>query len=198
MLFGITSYSQSFFIKTGKNFTKFNYKNSYAELIDLHSDIGNTYEFGYNVPVKLNRFEYEVGLKLDEFKTYVEAPNKAVDYNLNYLGVNNTLTYSIIGEGRNNGRFNLNAKGGIILSKYVTGKQSILQKNYDLNAFPEFKNLFLIASLGLHAKFLISETMDMSIGYDKTISFLNTGNGNNQSLSFSSNEIKVGIYFLIN
>jgi hypothetical protein len=191
-------HSQSFFVKSGKNYTKINYGNTSTSSIYLHPDIGNTYQFGIYVPIENTRYHYEVGFQLDEYNSYVEAPLAAANYNLNYLGINNSLLYSIIQSGREGRRFSLNAGGGITLSKYVSGKEFVKDKIYDLKSFPEFKNFFLTASLEIQAKLVVFENVDFSIGYDRCVTMLNTGNGNNQSLSFSSNQIKVGVYFLFN
>lgn len=198
LLFGITGYSQAFFVEYGKNFTKFNYRNSNTTSIPLHSDLGNTLQFGYHLPLKNSNFQCAFGLQLDEFNSYVEAQYPAANYNLNYLGINNSILYSIIGSGREGGSFVLNLKGGLLLHKFISGKETIFNKNYDLNSFSEFNKTFLVATFGAQAKVLVSDSVDISLGFDRCISFLNTGNGDNQFLSFSSNQIKLGVYFILN
>lgn len=191
-------HSQALFVKSGKNFTKINYKNKETTSIYLHPDLGNTYQFGIYVPIENTRYHYEVGFQLDEYNSYVEAPLAAANYNLNYLGINNSLRYSIIQSGREGRRFSLNAGVGITLSKYVSGKEFVKDKMYDLKSFPEFKKTFFTGSLGIEAKLIVFENVDFSVGYDRCVTLLNTGNGNNQALSFASNQIKVGVYFLFN
>lgn len=195
--FFISGYSQAFFIESGKNFTKFNFRNANYKIIPLHLDVGNTYHFGYHLPIKETNFQYELGIQFDEFNNYVKSPYPAVDYNLNYLGINNSILYSVIGSRRNNNRVVINLKGGLLLDKLISGKETIQDKNYDLQSFSEFNKFFLVATFGTQAKFFISETVDVTFGYDRLISFINTGNGNNQFLSFSSHQIKLGVYFIL-
>lgn len=197
LLFGITVYSQAFFVESGKNYTKFIYRNSNSKIIPLHSDFGNTLHFGYQLPVNNNGLQYELGLQFDEFNNYVEEPNLAVNYNLNYLGINNSVLYSIIGSGRNNGRLVLNLKGGLLVDKFISGKENIMGKNYDLKKFNEFNKFFLVATFGIQTKFLVSEAVDISLSYDYCNSFFNSGNGNNQHLSFFSHQYKLGVYFIL-
>lgn len=198
-LFGITVHAQSFFIRTGKNYTKFDYQNTQTTPINLHSDVGNSNEVGYTFSIKeANRFNYELGLQLNDFNAYIEAPTTGVTYNLQYVGVNNSLLIGFIKSGRNNDEFSLDCKAGLGVYKYVTGKEAILGKIYDLQSFPEFKNVFVVATVGLQSKFIISDYIDLSLGYDRCLSLYNTGNANGQSLSFTSNQFKVGIHFQMN
>lgn len=198
LLFGITGYTQSFFVESGMNYTKFKYRNSNSiKTIPLHSDFGNTLHFGYQLPVNDNGLQYELGLQFDELNNYVEEPNLAVNYSLNYLGINNSVLYSIIGSGRNSGRIVLNLKGGLLIDKFISGKEYIMGKNYDLKKFNEFNKFFLVATFGIQTKFLVSEAVDISLSYDYCNSFFNSGNGNNQHLSFSSQQYKLGIYFIL-
>jgi hypothetical protein len=199
LLMAFSAHSQSFFIKAGKNYTQFNYRNSQNEIIDLHPDVGNSYELGYVFSNHYSKpFQYELSLKLDEFNAYTEAPISAVTYNIHYLGVYNSLYVPIIDGDRNNKPFTLNIKGGFGLYKSITGKEMILNKIYDLQSFPEFKNVFGVASIGLHSKFVVSDYIDLSLGYDHCMSFFNTGNVNNESLAFTSNQFTIGINFPIN
>ena len=199
LFFGIAAHAQSFFIRAGKNYTKFDYQNAQTIPIDLHSDVGNSYEVGCTFPIKYaNRFHYELGLQLNDFNAYTEAPVSGVTYNLQYFGVNNSLLIGIIDIDRNKDRFSLDCKAGLGIFKYVAGKEAILGKIYDLQTFPEFRNVFVVATIGLQSKFVISDYIDLSLGYDRSMSFLNTGNANYQSLSFTSNQFKVGIHFQMN
>ena len=199
LLFGISVHSQSYYVMAGKNFTKFNYQNAQNIPIDLHSDIGNSYEVGFTFPIKdAKRFQYELCLKFNEYNAYTEAPLDAATYNLSYLGISNSLIVSIIKADRNSDRFFLDFKGGLSLDKYVAGKEAIFGKIYDLQSFPEFRNVFVVASVGLHSKIVISDYIDLSLGYDRCMSFLNTGESNSQSLSYRSNQFKVGLHFQMN
>lgn len=197
-----TSYSQSLFLRTGKNYTKFDFSNAETIPLDLHSDVGNTFEVGVNFIVKdamrSNRFHYELGLKLEDFNAYLEEPYSAVTYNLQYLGINNSLYIAIVAGNRDHNRFMLDVKGGFGLFKYIAGKEMILNKIYDLQSFPEFRNVFGVATLGLHSRIVVSDYFDLGLGYDRSFSFLNTGNVSNKSLSFSSNQYIISIYFPIN
>lgn len=198
-LFCISAHSQSFFVRIGKNFTKFDYQNAQNTPINLNSDIGNSYEVGCTFPIQFSdSFHYEVGLQFDEFNSYTQAPVSAVTYNLQYLGLNNSLRIALLNTDHFRDRFALDFKGGLSIYKYVAGKEEILGKIHDLQMFPEFSKVFLVANIGLHSKFMVSDDMYISLGYDRVLSFMNTGNTNLQTLSFTSNQIKVGVHFEMN
>ena len=198
LLFGINSYSQSFFIKEGKNYTKLKYQNQHVVSIPLHSDIGNSYEIGYVFPIKSAKYlHYELGLQLDEFNAYTQAPVTAVNYNLHYLGINNSLLITLSSTNTAKKRFILDFKGGLNFSKFISGNELILDQFYDLQSFPEFKTILVVGAIGLHSKVAISESVHLSFGYDRYMSFLNIGHLKNDSFSFTSNQFKVGIHFFL-
>lgn len=197
LLFSISVKSQSFFIRGGENYTKFNFKSDQSSPIDLHSDFGISNEVGRTFPIKGNHFYYELGLQFDEFNSYIVAPTSGVKYNFQFLGINNSLLATIVGAHSNQPRFKLDFKGGLNLGKGINGKQEIFGKIYDSSSLPEFTKFYLVAVLGIQSRFIVSDYVNLSLGYDYYMSFLNTGDTDHQSLSFSSNQFKVGIQFQI-
>lgn len=197
--FSCSLFSQSFFIKEGRNYTKFYFQNPQSVVLDIHPYVGNSYEVGCTFPIEdAPRFHYELGLQFDEFNTYVEAPISLATYNAHYLGINNSLLFSIIDSNRDFDRFSLDIKTGINLKKLVDGKEDILGKTYDLNQFEEFNGVFISFLMGLESKFVINDYVDLSLGYERCMSFLNTKDSNFQSLSFQSNQFKIGVHFQLN
>ena len=96
MCMSIITYSQSFFIKSGKNFTNYKYESSMlGTSVKLNSDSGNFYEIGASFPLKVNKkFTYEFGVVLNELNSVVGSPSKAVSYKTEYLGLENGILYT--------------------------------------------------------------------------------------------------------
>lgn len=197
VVLSFSGYSQSLFVRMGKNTTKFKFETINTST-ELKSNIGDSYEVGVSFPLDSeNTISYETALLFNNYNAYLGAPNSELNYSLNYLGIDNSLFYSILGTGRYSGRFVLRLKVGVNCNKMLSGTERIEGKIYELNEFPEFKGILFIGNIGIQTKYAASDVIDLSIGYNRGITLLNTGDIRNQSLSLSSNQIMVGIHFLI-
>lgn len=190
-----SAYSQSFYFKTGKNFSNYVFETSsvgiQSSVVKLQTDSGSYYELGAAIPFDNSRFSYEFGLSLNELNSIVEAPSNAVRYKTEFFGLNNSFNFSVI----KSNRFLWDAKLGFELQSMVFGKQEIEGVLYDLKKFTEFNGLFFRQSFGTQIKLIATSQFNFSIGYDYYYDVFNTKNSSNQSLLINSNQVKFGIYY---
>lgn len=188
-------FSQSLYFKTGKNFTNYIFETSTSGIqsstVRLQSDSGSFFELGAALPFKNTRFSYEFGVSLNELNSLVVSPSKAVRYKTEYVGLDNSVSFSVI----NAKRVLIDAKLGFGLQTIVFGRQEIGGVIYDLKGFSEFNGLFFRQSLGTQIKLVASNQLNFCIGYDFHYDVFNTKNNTNQSLLINNNQIKFGIYY---
>lgn len=200
LLFNFSVYSQMFFVKSGKNYSTYQFKSNYVSS-SVSSDVGDSYEFGYFTALDRKYrgrfteqlFNYEVSITLNDFNALVREPEINIKYNAQYLGIQNVLNYKITGGYRDS--FSFNTRGGISVNKMVFGKEESEGKIYPLNSFDEFNKLIVMASLGMNVVFYMSEDIHFNLGYDRHFTLLNLGN--DYSLSISSNQFKLGLCFSV-
>lgn len=189
------SYSQSFFIHSGKNSSKFKFTTPYSEKV-LSSDIGDSYAIGHSININDTNTDYEIALTLNKFNPYVGSPESEVRYSLNYLGIDNAILYPIIGSSLRSS-FILQLRAGLSFNKLISGIESIEGEIHNVKNFPEFKGLLFIGALGLQSKVIVSDDINLSLGYNYGASLLNTGQIKNESLTITSHQIVVGVHFLL-
>lgn len=191
-----SAHSQSLYFKTGKNFANYVFKSSPSDLqssvVTLQSDTGSFYQLGAAMPLKYSRFSYEFGISLNELNSIVQSPSKAVRYKTDYIGLDNSILFSIVKERS----FSWDVELGLDIQTIVFGKQEIEGVLYDLKRFSEFNGLFFRQSFGTQFKLVASNQMSFCFGYDFYYDVLNTRNNSIQSLKINNDQIKFGIYYL--
>lgn len=191
------AHSQSLYFKTGKNFANYNFEfqngESSQSISKLKSDSGSSFELGVSFPFTTSRFSYEVGVSLNELNSFVEKPLNAVKYKTEFIGIDNAITFSAL----RNKRMSLDAKFGLGFQSIVFGKQETEGKLYDLLGYKEFNGLFIKQSLGAQLKVIASNQFNFSMGYEYHHNLFNTNNNSSQSLYINNNQIKFGVYYLL-
>lgn len=191
-------FSQEIFFNIGKNFTKYDYKDSSGQSnFYLQSGVGSFFELGISKPLK-NKTFYAIGLSLDDYNAI--GSNSVISYrwDTKYLGINSELNYSILPSTiLLNKNFNFFIKIGLKGATIIYGKQEIDGVYYDLVKHKEFSGIVLVPHIGFQAKYSISSFGFLSIGYNFSKS-LNNSNVNGEKLSFDTNQIQLGIHFTIN
>lgn len=188
--------SQSFYFKTGKNFTNYVFESSAmgisSSVVKLQPDSGSFYELGAVVSFGSSRFSYEYGISLNELNSIVESPSKAVTYKTEFFGLDNSFLFSIL----KTKKILWDSKLGFGFHTMIFGKQEIGGTLYDLKKFDEFNGLFLRQSLGTQIKLVLSNQFNLSIGYDYYYNLYNTKSSSNQTLKINNSQIKFGVYYL--
>ena len=190
-MFSAISYSQAYFIRSGKNSSKFKYSTDYSDKV-LNSDIGDSYEIGRSFRINGTTMDNEVALVFNKFNPYVGSPESEVRYSLHYLGIENAILYPII-----ESKFTLLVRAGLSCNKLISGIESIEGELHSVSNFPEFKGLVFMGVLGLQSNLEVNENLNLSLGYNYGTSFINTGHLKSEKLTISRNQFVVGINFML-
>lgn len=194
-------YSQGVYLLIGKNYTSYKLNYSGSDPVNglIKKGEGDSYELGLSfalskkrLPLDRNLF-YTVGLNLNQYNA--EAGNATNFYNwkTEYVGIKNSLVYSFI----KSDKLDLAVKTGLNLETMLSGSQNINNSRYDLTQEKDFRGIILSQSLGISAKYNLTEYGYLSLGYNYNRSF-NLSNNSDKKLSFLTNQILFGISFEIN
>jgi hypothetical protein len=159
----------------------------------LQGGTGSTYEMGYSRPLKNNRFSHTIGVNLNEYNAVAGNMANSYSWNTKYLGVNNSLDFSV----PLTSNFKLLFKAGINLSTIIYGKQIINGAYYDLVSQDEFSGLIFVPYSGLHLKYKLNNLGYLSFGYGISKSLI-LFNISQEKLTNNTNQILFGIHFNIN
>ena len=194
-----TVFSQEIYFTTGKNYTKYIYKDvNLQDNPNLQSGAGNFYEVGFSNASLPKTMSYSLGLSLNDYNAIGGDSTNAYRWDTQYLGVHGGLLFkffSLDTQSKNNVGFF--AKTGLNASTIIYGKQQVNGIYYDLMDQKEFSGIIVESSLGFMVKYGIPSFGGLSIGYDFCQS-LNVTNSSKEKLSFNTNQLELGIHFNIN
>lgn len=192
-------FSQEIYLKTGKNFTKYIYKDDRLQKSpNIQSGTGSFYEVGLQRPFINKKLFYEVGISLNEYNAIGGNSANSYRWDTQYLGLHGGLSYSLLTSKTNlKKNFDLLIKTGLNGQTIIYGKQQLNGVYYDLLHQEEFKGIVLESSLGFTAKYLIASFGDIRLGYNFCQS-INVTNASQEKLSFNTNQIQLGVHFNIN
>ena len=178
----------------GRNFTTYDYTNSEGNSNDnIEGSSGAAYELGYVFSLG-DKLGLAAGLTLNEFNATGGNQVNNYSWETNYLGVQGILKYAILD---NLSGFGLNINGGVNLNHIVNGKQKINGQTFDLTDNDEFKGLFVQPIIGLDAKYQISETFALGLGYHYSKNFGLT-NSTPQKLNFNNSQLQFNLVMSLN
>lgn len=202
LLFVLTTasvFSQEIYFTTGKNFTKYIYKDSNLQTNpNLQSGAGSFYEIGITKPLTKKNIFYSLGLSLNEYNAIGGNTANSYRWDTQYLGVQGGLSYQFYSlKSNSKNSIDFLVKTTLNASSMIYGKEELNGVYYDLKHQKEFSGLVVASSLGLMAKYRLSSFGALSLGYDfgQTINITNTSS---EKLSFNTHQLELGIYFNIN
>jgi hypothetical protein len=184
--------AQEIYLQTGKNFTKYDYKNNTGSSPNLQSGSGNFYEIGYVMTLNNENLKYSVGLSLNEYNAIGGDAFNSYSWNTQYMGIDNTFSIAFV----NWNGLQASANGGLGISTLIYGKQNINGEYLDLASQKEFSGLWIAPKLGLTASYNVDNDIYLSIGYAYSKSF-NMSNSSDEKLSFNNNQIQFGVHFIL-
>jgi len=188
------TYSQEAYFSMGRNFTTYDYTNSEGNSNDnVEGSSGAAYELGYVFSLG-DKLGLAAGLTLNEFNATGGNQVNNYSWETNYLGVQGILKYAILD---NLSGFGLNVNGGVNFNHIVNGKQKINGQTFDLTDNDEFKGLFVQPIIGLDAKYQISETFALGLGYHYSKNFGLT-NSTPQKLNFNNSQLQFNLIMSLN
>lgn len=198
LLATVPLFSQELYFNTGKNFTKYIYKDESLQVNpNIQSGTGNFYEVGLTKPFLNKKFLYEFGLALNEYNAVGGNSAGSYHWDTQYLGAHGGLMYSLLYDKTNPKDFDLLIKTGLNASTIIYGKQEINGVYYDLINQKEFSGIVVESSIGFSAKYAIHSFGALSLGYNFCQS-INITNTSKEKLSFNTHQLELGIHFNIN
>lgn len=192
-------FSQELYFKTGKNFTKYIYKDESLQVNpNIQSGTGNFYEVGLVKPFVNKKFLYSVGLSLNDYNAVGGNSAGSYRWDTQYLGIHGGVLYSLLSDKTSSKKdFDFLIKTGLNGSTIIYGKQEINGVYYDLMHQKEFSGIIVESSIGFTAKYAIPSFGALSLGYNFCQS-INITNTSKEKLSFNTNQLELGVHFNIN
>jgi hypothetical protein len=186
--------AQELFFSNGKNFTKYDYKNSFGNTnSNLRSGEGSFYQLGLDF--KLNKatdkLSYAVSVVYNQFNAEGGTSTANYSWKTNYLGVQNALNYTLF---QNSKSFKVKTKLGIATSTIIKGEQYINNVVFDITNNEEFKGITIQPNVGVDFQYAINQNVRISAGYEFSKAF-NVSNSSSEELSFTNNQIHFGLHF---
>ncbi|WP_396143374.1 hypothetical protein [Flavobacterium sp.] len=186
--------AQELFFSNGKNFTKYDYKNSLGNTnSSLRSGEGSFYQLGLDF--KLNKatdkLSYAVSVVYNQFNAEGGTSTANYSWKTNYLGVQNALNYTLF---QNSKSFKVKTKLGVATSTIIKGEQYINNVVFDITNNEEFKGITIQPNVGVDFQYAINQNVRISAGYEFSKAF-NVSNSSSEELSFTNNQIHFGLHF---
>jgi hypothetical protein len=186
--------AQELFFSNGKNFTKYDYKNSLGNTnSNLRSGEGSFYEMGLDF--KLNKasdkLSYAASVVYNQFNAEGGTSTDNYSWKTNYLGIQNALNYTLF---QNSKSFKVKTKIGVATSTIIKGEQYINNVVYNITKQEEFKGLTIQPNVGVDFQYTINPNVRISAGYEFSKAF-NVSNSSSEELSFTNNQIHFGLHF---
>ena len=186
--------AQELFFSNGKNFTKYDYKNSFGNTnSNLRSGEGSFYEMGLDF--KLNKatdkLSYAVSVVYNQFNAEGGSSTANYSWKTNYLGVQNALNYTLF---QNSKSFKVKTKLGVATSTIIKGEQYINNVVYNITKQEEFSGITIQPNVGVDFQYAINQNVRISAGYEFSKAF-NVSNSSSEELSFTNNQIHFGLHF---
>jgi hypothetical protein len=183
--------SQELFFLSGKNLTSYNYSvSNTATDFNLKTKVASNYELGYE-HVLNTKFSYLGSVTLNQFNSFSTNEVKSYSWNTSYLGIQNAAAYTLL---KTQNEIELKLKAGINLSTIIDGTEQINGVIYDIKNQPEFSGVFFQPLIGLDLKYVITDYVTLSVGYNFSKAF-KFSNPTDEKLSFINNQLQLGIHF---
>lgn len=182
--------SQEIYFKTGKSFTKYDYKSNSDSSPSLQSGSGNFYEIGYIMQLPIENLKYAIGLNLNEYNAIGGDVNNSYLWITQYMGIDNSISYAFF----TNSGFQASANGGLGISSLIYGKQNLNGGYLDLSSQKEFSGIWIAPKLGIQFAYNVENDIILSFGYAFSKNF-NLSNSTDEKLSFINNQIQFGVHF---
>jgi hypothetical protein len=186
--------AQELFLATGKNFTKYDYKNSLGmSNPNLRSGDGSFYQLGMAFNLGSDEFSYALSLVYNQLNAVGGSRTSNYVWNTNYIGIQNELNYILF---QDYDSFKVKTKLGFATSTIIKGEQYINNVVYDISNQEEFKGILIQPNIGIDFHYVFNRGMEISAGYEFSKAF-NVSNTSAEKLSFTNNQIHLGLHFPI-
>lgn len=189
------SYGQEAYFSIGRNFTTYDYTNSNGESnTNIEGSSGSAYEIGY-VFLMSDKLGVATSITLNQFNATGGNQVNNYSWDTNYFGVQGVAKYVVLGDTRSD--FGLNLNAGVNLNHIVNGQQKINGQTFNLTSNDEFKGIFVQPLIGIDARYYITNTIAIGMGYHYSKSFGLT-NSTPQKLNFNNSQIQFNLIMSLN
>ena len=191
---GCYVHAQEVFLTAGQNFTKYDYKNSLGvSNPNLRSGDGSFYQLGMAFNLGSEELNYAVSLVYNQLNAVGGSSTSNYAWNTNYVGIQNEINYVLF---QDYDSFKVKTKLGCATSTIIKGEQYINNVVYDISNQEEFKGILLQPNIGINFQYSLDRDIEFSVGYEFSKAF-NVSNNSPEKLSFTNNQIHLGVHFLI-
>ena len=161
--------AQELFLTAGKNFTKYDYKNSLGmSNPNLRSGDGSFYQLGMAFNLGSDEFNYAVSLVYNQLNAVGGSSTANYAWNTNYLGIQNELNYILF---QDYDSFKVKTKLGCAASTIIKGEQNINNVVYDISKNEEFKGILIQPNIGVDFHYSLARDIEISAGYEFSKAF---------------------------
>lgn len=199
LLSSASIFSQEIYFTTGKNYTKYLYKDANLQVNpNIQSGTGNFYEIGFTKSFINKKILYSLGLSLNDYNAIGGNSANSYRWDTQYLGLQGGLIYQFYSyKIHSKNSIDFLVKTALNASSLIYGKQEVNGIYYDLKNQKEFSGIILESSAGLMVKYNIPSFGGLSLGYD-FCQTINITNSLKEKLSFRTNQLELGVHFNIN
>ena len=191
---GCYVHAQEVFLTAGQNFTKYDYKNSLGvSNPNLRNGDGSFYQLGMAFNLGSEELNYAVSLVYNQLNAVGGSRTSNYAWNTNYVGIQNELNYVLF---QDYDSFKVKTKLGCATSTIIKGEQYINNVVYDISNQEEFKGILIQPNIGINFQYSLDRDIEFSVGYEFSKAF-NVSNNSPEKLSFTNNQIHLGVHFLI-
>ena len=191
---GCYVHAQEVFLTAGQNFTKYDYKNSLGvSNPNLRNGDGSFYQLGMAFNLGSEELNYAVSLVYNQLNAVGGSRTSNYAWNTNYVGIQNEINYVLF---QDYDSFKVKTKLGCATSTIIKGEQYINNVVYDISNQEEFKGILLQPNIGINFQYSLDRDIEFSVGYEFSKAF-NVSNNSPEKLSFTNNQIHLGVHFLI-
>ena len=186
--------AQEVFLTAGQNFTKYDYKNSLGvSNPNLRNGDGSFYQLGMAFNLGSEELNYAVSLVYNQLNAVGGSRTSNYAWNTNYVGIQNEINYVLF---QDYDSFKVKTKLGCATSTIIKGEQYINNVVYDISNQEEFKGILLQPNIGINFQYSLDRDIEFTVGYEFSKAF-NVSNNSPEKLSFTNNQIHLGVHFLI-
>lgn len=194
-------FAQKVYVNTGKNYTNFYSSKSDNPLLKASNKIynpGNSYEIGMIFNKDSLKVAYSVGITFNEYNASYIIDGNAIrfDWQTQYVGIQNSLLYSIFPSGSKVNKLQIDTRLGINTALLTNGYENANGIHYQLADNEDYKKIILQPFVGLQISYPISNNCKLSTGYQLSIASLGKDTGN--SFNYFNQTVNAGLSFKIN
>lgn len=153
---------------------------------------------GFVKPLVNKNILYSFGISLNDYNAIGGNAANSYRWDTQYLGLHGGLLYNFYSfTTTSKNKIDFLVKTRLNASTIIYGKQEVNGVYYDLIHENEFSGILLESSIALMAKYAIPSFGALSLGYSFGQS-INVSNSSKERISFSTNQLQLGIHFNIN